>query len=72
MGWSGGSYVANKFIDELKKLPGIDRETRVKIYKAFIRGMHNNDWDTENESVGRDDAFDEALGWKSEDDEDEA
>jgi hypothetical protein len=60
MGWDGGSSLMDDIMDGMKKeIP--DEETRVKVYKHIIKSMEMCDWDTQDECVGRDPAFDKAL-----------
>lgn len=60
MGWSSGSEIMNAVIeavrDEVK-----NKERRKAIYKPVIEILENGDWDTQDESIGLDQAFDELL-----------
>jgi len=60
MGWCSGSEIMNAVIeavrDEVK-----DKEKRKKIYKPVFDTLENNDWDTQDESLGLDQAFDELM-----------
>ena len=60
MGWSGGSEIADTLIDiistEVK-----NKTTRKRMYIGIIEELENHDWDTQEESLGQDDVFDEAL-----------
>jgi len=60
MGWSGGSAVMNKIIDVLDGLK-IKEDLKKDIFKAIIRALQWEDWDTEMDCVGRDEIFDKAL-----------
>jgi hypothetical protein len=60
MGWASGSHLMNKLIDATKKhVPEV--KVREKLYRAFIKALDDQDWDTHNECEGRDPAFDAAL-----------
>lgn len=60
MGWSSGSEIMNRVIAAVK--PHVtDFETRKSIYTPIIEALEDGDWDTQDESVGEDDAFDSAL-----------
>ena len=60
MGWAGGTYIATAVIDAaVEHVP--DQESRTAFYVEFIRAMRRADWDTVDEAIGRDEAFDDAL-----------
>lgn len=60
MGWASGGEVADPVIKAVKEnVP--DEKARRKIYDALIDALQSRDWDTEQESMGIDDCFDEAL-----------
>lgn len=60
MGWSSGSEIMNAVIeavrDEVK-----NKEKRKLIYKPVLEILENSDWDTQDESIGLDAAFDELM-----------
>lgn len=57
MGWSKGSSIFNEIIKSLlKHVP--DENTRYTIYCEIIPVFFDSDWDTENECVGLDPAYD--------------
>jgi hypothetical protein len=60
MGWSGGTEIMVVMIDTLMKViakPG----TRRRIYRPVIEALRDRDWDTEEECLGMDPAFDSVL-----------
>jgi hypothetical protein len=60
MGWSSGTELFSSVITSAKKsMP--DAETRKMFYKEVINAFEDQDWDTQDECVGVDTAFDEAL-----------
>ena len=60
MGWASGSAIMNAIIDAVK--PHVaEKEARKAIYTPIINALEDGDWDTQDESMERDDAFDEAL-----------
>jgi len=73
MGWGSGSVLFSKIISAaITAIP--DKKVRVSFYEKVISDFENEDWDTEEECLGEDLAFDKALknlhpGWfnKSED-----
>jgi hypothetical protein len=60
MGWGSGSEMMSDIIYDMKKKVK-DKETRKIIYKILIESFENNDWDTQEECMGSDKAFDEVL-----------
>lgn len=67
MGWASASGIMNEVIDAV--LPEVDdNEARKRIYKPIIKVLEDGDWDTQDESLGIDPAFDELMaeihpGW---------
>lgn len=60
MGWASGSGVMNEIIDTMQdEIDDVDQRRRV--YKGIIEAMEGNDWDTQDECIGQDPAFDAAL-----------
>ena len=60
MGWSYGSEIMNRVIDAVKPHVAND-EVRKSIYTPIIEALEDGDWDTQDESMGKDEAFDAAL-----------
>jgi hypothetical protein len=60
MGWYSGSILMSELIKSLKKHIG-DPDGRTDIYKDMIIAFEDHDWDTQNECIGEDPAFDKAL-----------
>lgn len=60
MGWASGSLLMEGII---RKLPVVvpDNGQRQRVYVVLIHEMRQEDWDTEDECVGVDPAFDAAL-----------
>lgn len=70
MGWASGSRLFGKVIEAAKSRMS-DRE-RKDFYKEVIDAFEDSDWDTQDECLGADPMFDEALrefhpGWYSDD-----
>jgi hypothetical protein len=58
MGWSGGSELFNDIIRAVK--PHVaDKDVRKRIYQPIIEAFEDQDWDTQDECLGEDDAYDE-------------
>jgi hypothetical protein len=73
MGWASGSSPYDFIIEELKECVP-DEALRPKIHESLIRAFEEHDWDTQDECVGQDPAFDAALeklhpDWYEEEDE---
>lgn len=73
MGWASGSEIMNAVIEAVKPQVA-DFETRKTIYSPIIVALECGDWDTQDESMGNDDAFDCALkdlhpGWYDEEED---
>lgn len=60
MGWASGSNVMDRFIAEMADL-NIPFVLKVDIYTALIDAMEYADWDTQDECMGQDTAYDEAM-----------
>jgi len=60
MGWSGGSDLMSSVISAAKNYID-DAHCRKGFYKKVIDAFEDCDWDTQNECIGEDTAFDEAL-----------
>jgi hypothetical protein len=61
MGWASGSELFSALITTTKKHVK-DPKKRTAIYKDMIGAFEDQDWDTQDECVGEDPAFDKALG----------
>lgn len=60
MGWSSGSELFDKIIEAVQ--PAVpDEAARVAIYANIIPAFEDQDWDTQDECMGKDPAFDKAL-----------
>ena len=57
MGWSSGSGIFNKIIDGVKDVVP-DEAARLRIYRPIVDAMCDADWDTLDECLDRDPAFD--------------
>lgn len=60
MGWAGGGRVMEPIIKTIKKCVP-DEKIRVRMYKDIINALEDADWDTQDECIGLDTAFDAAL-----------
>ena len=60
MGWSRGSDLMDSIIRSLK-YHVINPSIRKEIYKDIIDALEDHDWDTQDECLGIDEAFDAAL-----------
>jgi hypothetical protein len=60
MGWSSGSEIMNAVIDAVTENVK-DKDARKKIYGPIITALEDADWDTQDESMGIDEAFDELM-----------
>lgn len=67
MGWAGASRIMIDVIEAVK--PHVsDKDVRKIIYLPIIQSLEEGDWDTQDEPLGHDDAYDEAInelhpGW---------
>ena len=60
MGWGGGTEIFSVIIQEaVKAVP--DKEARKKFYEPILAVFYERDWDTVDECMGVDDAFDELM-----------
>ena len=60
MGWSSGTMLFSSVIIAAKKaIP--DMEKRKEFYKEIIDAFEDADWDTQDECMGEDGAYDEAI-----------
>lgn len=65
MGWAGGSTIATSMIEAcVAEIPR--RETRKNLYRAIYDALLSEDWDTVDEAMGIDDAFDEVVAEEDE------
>lgn len=60
MGWSGGTDIARAVIESVMPLVK-SAKTRAAIYRPIIRELEINDWDTQDEALGIDPAWDVAF-----------
>jgi hypothetical protein len=60
MGWGSGSDLMADIIVTIKKHVN-DEDVRESIYKEIIDSFECHDWDTQEECVGEDNAYDNAL-----------
>jgi hypothetical protein len=60
MGWAGGSDLMDRII-RITQDHVPDPKTRKRMYQGFIEAFEESDWDTQDESMGKDPAFDEAV-----------
>ena len=60
MGWGSGSELMSQIIQVTKKSVK-DAAVRQTMYKSFIGIFEDNDWDTQMECIGEDDAFNAAM-----------
>ena len=65
MGWASGSQVMSDIIDGVKKQFPDNFETRKKLYILIIEALEMSDWDTQDECMEQDKAYDEAIDRKS-------
>ena len=61
MGWASGSGLMSEVIASIQENVE-DHSIRVVIYTDLINAFEAEDWDTQDECMGEDDAFDEAMG----------
>ena len=60
MGWASGSSLFDYLIEVAQEFIPNDKK-RKEFYKRMINAFEGEDWDTQSECIGQDDAFDEAL-----------
>lgn len=60
MGWNSGGDLFDVIIESVMDNVQ-DKEIRKKIYKPIYEQFLSHDWDTDNECIGLDPAFDEVL-----------
>ncbi|RUM99000.1 hypothetical protein EET67_04995 [Pseudaminobacter arsenicus] len=58
MGWSSGSSTFSRIIEAVKPVVA-NKEDRKRIYRPIIEAFEDQDWDTQDECVGEDEAYDE-------------
>lgn len=60
MGWASASRIMSDIMDAV--IPVVpDKEARKKIYRPVIESLEEGDWDTQDECMGEDDAYDEVI-----------
>ena len=60
MGWASGSDLMSEIIAGCKKKK-LDDKTRLTVYKICIDALEGEDWDTQDECIGEDPMYDNAL-----------
>lgn len=60
MGWASGSTVFSEVISAVKEHVK-EKDVRKAIYIPIIEAFEEKDWDTQDECIGEDDAYDEAI-----------
>lgn len=60
MGWASGSGLFDQIISALNDT-NLNHKERKEVYKAIIPAFEDFDWDTQDECMGADEAFDEAI-----------
>jgi len=75
MGWASGSGLFSRVIEVIQENVE-DHDDRVAIYEELIEAFSDSDWDTQDECLGEDKAYDEALynvfpEWKDEEDDED-
>lgn len=60
MGWARGADVMHGLIEAANDTP-ICALSRHELYMKMIPVLENEDWDTQDECLGRDDMFDAAM-----------
>lgn len=63
MGWASGSRLFSRVIAAVKPHVG-DIETRKEIYRELIYAFEDHDWDTLDECLGEDPAYDAVFAEK--------
>lgn len=75
MGWSSATGIMDEIIKAVKKnVPDVN--TRKKIYKPIVLALESEDWDTQDECLDQDLAFDEVMrelhpNWFEDDEEED-
>ncbi len=60
MGWASASGIMSDIISAVK--PHVaDKEVRKQIYRPVIESLEAGDWDTQDECMGEDEAYDETI-----------
>jgi len=60
MGWGSGSSTFSAVIVAVKPVVA-SKEDRKKIYRQIIAAFEEQDWDTQDECLGEDEAYDEVY-----------
>lgn len=60
MGWASGSEIMDEVIHAVNKVD-LSEADRVKIFLEVIDALEDRDWDTQDDCLGSDPAFDKAL-----------
>ena len=61
MGWSSGSELMDKVIQGALEAMPFDVEARKTLYRRVIPAFEDADWDTPDECMDQDPAFDEVF-----------
>lgn len=62
MGWCGGSNIANSLILSVRKnFPDATSDQKRAFFRDLIETLEQDDWDTQDESIGLDADFDEVM-----------
>ena len=70
MGWASGSTTFSQIIAAVK--PEVaNKDARKRIYLPIIEAFEDQDWDTMDECVGEDEAYDEIYAEKYPDDDED-
>ncbi len=72
MGWASGSVIFSQIIKSVQKHVD-DKEARKEIYRPIFHQFEADDWDTQDECMGKDEAYDELIkeihpGWFEDED----
>lgn len=70
MGWASGSRLFNKVIAAVQPVVP-DFEARKSLYASLVEAFRDHDWDTLDECVGKDPAYDAVYAEKYPDDDED-
>lgn len=60
MGWASGSEVMGRIIKVVKKEVA-SKAKRKALYMGIIQALEDHDWDTQDECLGEDQAYDDVY-----------
>lgn len=63
MGWASGSRLFSDIIIHTKSIIA-DEQTRYQLYEGYVDAFENCDWDTLEECIGLDSAYNRLIGEK--------